>query len=486
MRYPILLWLLVLLTAAQAAAPEPALEPALESARWHLVVADDGTTVGTIMETRSADGRESRSEQRFTVQERGDSPTEIVERSTTYHDAAGAVVRIVRERRAGRNTTTTEARLLPGRAEIVRRSQAAPPTTTAVPLPVDIRFDGGIGLLAGWERAANPELAFTSLNVDAMKVERVVISAAPAATRVPAGHSALLRRSFEGESLRSVQLLILDGAGRIVETRQPIFGAVMTIRPASAAEASRPIPPYRPLARALVQSPFRIPAGALDGHIRYRFSFRDGIAFPLPVTSEQRVTPGEAGATIDICRDCGPGLSTTPEALAEARRPTPWLQSNHPRVQALATPVRYSGVSDARRMLALVRIVEQQIVDIDFAGHFTAVETLARRRGDCTESAVLLAALGRSIGIPTKVASGLVYSRGAYHGTSNVFLPHSWVLAYVDGRWRSFDAALGAFDSSHIALTIGDGDARSIAAANQLAGLISWQEMQEVRRRPAR
>ena len=111
---------------------------------------------------------------------------------------------------------------------------------------------------------------------------------------------------------------------------------------------------------------------------------------------------------------------------------------------------------------------------------------MERRRGDCTESAVLLAALGRSIGIPTKVASGLVYSRDAYHGVRNVFMPHSWVLAYVDGRWRSFDAALGAFDSSHIALTISDGEARSIAAANQLAGLIIWQEMQEVRRRPAR
>jgi hypothetical protein len=135
-------------------------------------------------------------------------------------------------------------------------------------------------------------------------------------------------------------------------------------------------------------------------------------------------------------------------------------------------------------MEALVRIVEQQLPDIDFAGHFPAAEALARRRGDCTESAVLLAALGRATGIPTKVASGLVYSRDAYHGASNVFLPHSWVLAYVGGQWRSFDAALGAFDSSHIALTIGDGDARSIAAANQLAGLISWQGMQEVRRRP--
>jgi transglutaminase-like putative cysteine protease len=189
---------------------------------------------------------------------------------------------------------------------------------------------------------------------------------------------------------------------------------------------------------------------------------------------------------IDICDGCGSGLPATPAALADARRPTAWLQSDHRSVSGLAARVRSRGISDARKMEALVRIVEQELPDIDFAGHFPAAEALARRRGDCTESAVLLAALGRATGIPTKVASGLVYSRDAYHGASNVFLPHSWVLAYVGGRWRSYDAALGAFDSSHIALTIGDGDARSIAAANQLAGLITWQAMQEVRPRPKR
>jgi len=58
------------------------------------------------------------------------------------------------------------------------------------------------------------------------------------------------------------------------------------------------------------------------------------------------------------------------------------------------------------------------------------------------------------------------------------------VLAYVDGKWRSFDAALDRFDATHIALVIGDGDARSIGAANQLASLLQWQSMTEVRPRP--
>ena len=121
--------------------------------------------------------------------------------------------------------------------------------------------------------------------------------------------------------------------------------------------------------------------------------------------------------------------------------------------------------------------------NIDFAGHFSALETLDRHAGDCTEAAVLLAALGRAAGIPTKVASGLVYSRQRYHGVANVFMPHSWTLAYVEGRWRSFDLALGAFDSTHIALTVGDGDSRSILAAGQLASLLEWKEMTEVRTR---
>jgi hypothetical protein len=96
---------------------------------------------------------------------------------------------------------------------------------------------------------------------------------------------------------------------------------------------------------------------------------------------------------------------------------------------------------------------------------------------------VLLAALGRAAGIPTRVANGVVYSRERYHGVSHAFMPHSWTLAWVDGRWRSFDLALDSFDSSHIALTIGDGDAASVSAGSQLASLLRWEGMTEVRSR---
>src|SRR5262249_48280532 len=158
-----------------------------------------------------------------------------------------------------------------------------------------------------------------------------------------------------------------------------------------------------------------------------------------------------------------------------------WLQSDHRRLKKLAAPVAKLKVSDTRKMEMLLQRSIPLLGRPDFAGHYSALDMLQRRAGDCTESAVLLAALGRAAGIPTRVVNGLVYSRERYHGVSNAFMPHSWTLAFVDGEWRSFDLALDEFDSTHIALTIGDGDARSVASAAQLASLLRFDAMAEVR-----
>jgi len=169
------------------------------------------------------------------------------------------------------------------------------------------------------------------------------------------------------------------------------------------------------------------------------------------------------------------------ETLADATRPTLWMQTDNQRVRAIAAPVAAMAISDAQKMRLLLQRAKPYVAHPDYAGHYSALDTIARRAGDCTEAAVLLAALGRAAGIPTRVASGIAYSRQAYFGVSNAFLAHSWTLAYVDGRWRSFDLALQEFDSTHIALTVGNGDARSIAAASQLASLLRFDGLVEVR-----
>ena len=78
---------------------------------------------------------------------------------------------------------------------------------------------------------------------------------------------------------------------------------------------------------------------------------------------------------------------------------------------------------------------------------------------------MLLAALGRAAGIPTRVAIGSVYAR-QFEGHSHVFVPHAWVQAWTGSGWQSFDAAIGTFDSTHLAFAVSyDG-----SPANHFAG----------------
>lgn len=468
------LCLLALAAPLAVSATQPA-----ETVNWYLIADDAGAVLGhaTRESVERADGREIVEMRELHLTEQDQGAARITERTVTRLDAAGRPTAITSITQHGRSTTRIETRIAANAATVTRQS-ANGRHVQHIPLLPGTRLDDGEGLLAGWDRKA--PLDFASFNPVAMTVDRTTIELAP--VQRP-GTVTLLRKRYEDGQLRGLVRLDLDAQGRVAAVIQPMFGTAVTTRPADRETASRPYPPYRVLRNVMRKSPVRIASGAASGQIRYRFGFRDGIVFAPPETAEQRARVESDGVTLDICAACGPGLAADPASLAAARRATAWLQRDHPRIQAMAAPIAKLDITDARKMALLAVRAKRTMTRIDFTGHFSAVDALARGAGDCTEDAVILAALGRAAGIPTKVASGLVYSRERYHGVSNVFMPHSWTLAYVDGAWRSFDMSLDGFDATHIALTIGDGDARSIAAAGQLASLLEWQSIAEVRKR---
>jgi transglutaminase-like putative cysteine protease len=146
------------------------------------------------------------------------------------------------------------------------------------------------------------------------------------------------------------------------------------------------------------------------------------------------------------------------------------LESDDPEIIGQARAHTREATSAADKMQALERFVHDHISNKSLSvGYASALETLHAQEGDCTEHAVLLAALGRAVGIPTRVVNGLAYA-DAFVGHERVFVPHAWVQAWIDGRWRSFDAALRGFDGGHIALGTGDGDATGFYAAVSLLG----------------
>lgn len=67
-----------------------------------------------------------------------------------------------------------------------------------------------------------------------------------------------------------------------------------------------------------------------------------------------------------------------------------------------------------------------------------ASEILKNMRGDCTEHAVLLSALMRCQGIPSRVVVGFVYVPNP-----SAFVPHMWTEAFVDEKWIPFDSTRG-------------------------------------------
>ncbi len=446
---------------------------------WYVIADDAGAVLGHASTASRAlpEGRETVEQRELRLADGERPSTTLTDTTTTRFDRSGRPLLIVTESRDGRAIRRLETRIATTSATVTRQSESGR-HVTRVALPPGTRFDNGEGLMRGW--TGESTLSFLNLNPAAALVERMTIERAP--TQRP-GTLTVLRKRYEGTELRGIMRLDLDTSGRIVAAIQPMFGVAVTTRPADRDTALRPHPPYRLLRNVMAKSPVRIGPAAAQGHIRYRFGFIDGIAFAPPVTGEQRVSADATGVTLDICPSCGPGLPSDPATLADARRATAWLQHDHPRVMALARPVIRRQLSPARTMGELAVRARMVMRRIDFTGHRSAADALASGAGDCTEDAVVLAALGRAAGIPTRVASGLVYSRERYHGVSNVFMPHSWTLAYVDGAWRSFDMSLDGFDATHIALTIGDGDARSIAAAGQLASLLDWQSLAEVRTR---
>jgi len=491
--------LATLVATAALAGPLLAAEPSGD-VRWYSIATDNGIAIGHASReiVQDANGREIIESQEDDLGDQGapslavlrlDTPQAVNMswRSVRREDEAGRTVSISDHAQVGpdwRNDwSRNEARIGEGRAEISHQTPAET-RLVIVALPPAVRFDEGDELLRTWNPATQPRLEFENFNIDAMAVEHVVIEAVADTPPDPQGTIAALRKRYAGSELMAVSRLLLDREGRIVQVTQPMFGASIVIKATDRETALHPQLPYRVVPGVMTKSPYRISTSAMQGHIRYRFAFQDGIEFAVPQTGEQRVTAEPGFATLDICEDCGPGLPDDAATLADALKPTAWLQSDSPELEAIAEPVAKLSVSDAQKMDILRRKTRSVLVRLDFVGHYSALETLSRRSGDCTEAAVLLAALGRAAGIPTRVANGLVYSRESYHGISNAFLPHSWTLAWVDGKWRSFDAALDRFDSTHIALTVGDGDARSLSAASQLAGLLRWDSMVEVRDQP--
>lgn len=99
---------------------------------------------------------------------------------------------------------------------------------------------------------------------------------------------------------------------------------------------------------------------------------------------------------------------------------------------------------------------------------WSALDVLRTRQAECQGHAYLYAALARALGIPTRLANGIVYSE-EFEG----FLFHTWAESLVDGRWLAVDPTFGAVpaDTTHVKLLEGETLAQLLPLADWVGRL---------------
>jgi hypothetical protein len=141
------------------------------------------------------------------------------------------------------------------------------------------------------------------------------------------------------------------------------------------------------------------------------------------------------------------GAKPTPEESA----PNSLIQSDDPAVVQLAKSIIPDGIDDPIVIaLALEKGVRRHINKRNYGQAFaTAAEVVRTQEGDCTEHAVLLAAVCRARKIPARVVLGLVY-----YPKQSGFAYHMWNEVWIGDRWLPLDAtvAQGAVGADHIKL----------------------------------
>ncbi|MEC7984463.1 MAG: transglutaminase-like domain-containing protein [Myxococcota bacterium] len=152
------------------------------------------------------------------------------------------------------------------------------------------------------------------------------------------------------------------------------------------------------------------------------------------------------------------------EPIATTDKESPYLE------ETLTLPVSHSeirnkaneviGQSQTRMEAAqkLNTFVYDYMEKIPSIGVPNGLQSLRQAKGDCNEHTALYVSMARSIGIPSRIAAGLVFSDRT--GPIGQFYYHAWPEVLLGEHWIPIDPTFGQFpaDATHIKITEGDLD----------------------------
>ncbi|HEX7915388.1 transglutaminase-like domain-containing protein [Rudaea sp.] len=443
------------LAAAHAAPPDDT---------WMSVLLD-GRKIGSMHTTRSVDGERVRTMQAMQIElERSGLKVALSTSESDEETREGKPLRFEsRTKISGIENVQTGTIGADGKLEVTTEVGGAKQSRTLAWPPGALLAEGlrlteeKHGFTPGTRYKT---LAFQAENLEAVEVDSRV--GARETIDLPDGKRELVRIeqtiALGDAPTKTVSWVEADSSVR--KLLVPMMGYELTMLACSKACATGPNQASDILVGTMLAAPRALTADERTKGMRILVSATDtsGEALKFATTDEQQIA-AVAGGKVEL-RIAPASTETSREGKPTAAdtQPNDWLQSAAPEIIKLAREGAGAAKAPAAQMQNLEDFVRRFIRTKDLSvGYASALEVAKNPEGDCTEHAVLLAALGRAIGIPTRVVDGLVYI-DHYAGKSNVFVPHAWAQAWVDGHWRSYDAALQGFDAGHVALSTGSGD----------------------------
>lgn len=240
----------------------------------------------------------------------------------------------------------------------------------------------------------------------------------------------------------------IDSNGQVLKQEQDILGGMVTYRTTKAG-ATAPNGPLKfdQISHSVAKTKHRITSPENTRYVKYRLTLKDeDPAQVFPVDRRQTIQRGDAPNTVFLeVRTAGPTDGETGPAEVDPQylRPNALISCEDDRVRTHMTRA-LEGASDPGEMASRInRWVFRNIRDKNFETTFASASEVARNlSGDCTEHAVLAAAMCRAAKIPARVVVGLVYVPRL-----GGFGYHMWHEVYINQRWVAQDSA---FDQTEV------------------------------------
>lgn len=258
----------------------------------------------------------------------------------------------------------------------------------------------------------------------------------------------------------------VDEPTRALKTRVPMMGMMLELIACDKSVALREDDIVDFLDKMTIASPVKLMDLNTVESITYILKPIGDKKLDIPASSCQRVEtlPDRIAVTVSpkapAASAAFPYTGDNSEAL-NALRPTDYLQSDNQAIINLAKNA-VSGAEDAAAAARRIEaFVDGFITKKDLSvGYASAAEVAKSRQGDCTEHAVLAAAMCRAAGIPARIVCGVVYA-DSFLSKQSIFGGHMWTEVWLGDGWYGLDATRseeGGFGAGHIALAHGNGD----------------------------